>query len=507
VDYLRQTIAPVDLAASYPYATFSVIDPPVLVAAAVLVAITGLVFGVGRRYPYLPVGWLWFLGTLVPVIGLIQVGQQPRADRYTYVPHIGLFVAMVWAVADWLAGATTNVRASLAAVLIAAAALGTNWQSRFWESNVALWTRAVAVAGEGKHTYAELMLGGTLAAPGRATPAAVVFGIDPNDAANALPYLQRAVAGNPNIVLGQRWLGICLAAMGRREEALAPLLQAIKLDPEHADTRRWVASLLFERGRIEEAVEQLAKAGEGPLARVRVGQQLLRAWQVAEARDQFDRALSDDPNSAEARLGLGVCDLYAGKVAEAEANLQEAIRLDPKLAEAHAHLGAIAAHAGRWSDAVAAYEKAAAIEPNLPPAQSGLGMALTGAGKTAEGKARYLEAIRLDPNWPSGIAESVWPQVAGPTAVTGTIEAWAKARQACEMTDYQDPRAVAALAAVMAAEGKFAEAEELGRKAAVRAEELIPKAPNPNTRQLLEDLARRIRSQLDRYRAGKSLKE
>jgi tetratricopeptide (TPR) repeat protein len=506
VDYLRQTIAPVDLAGYYPYATFAPTDPPVLLAAAVLLAVTGLVVGVGRRLPYLPVGWLWFLGTLVPVIGIVQVGSQARADRYTYIPHVGLLTAAVWGAADLLAGASANARTAVAGVVVAAAALGTTWQTRFWESSVALWSRSLDVTPNG-NVVGDLTLGGTLASRSRPDGAPPVFGIDPADARLALPYLQRAVAADPNQVKGQRWLGICLAAVGEREKALAPLLAAVKLDPDHADTRRWVASLLFERGRVEDAVAQLSKAGEGAKARVRVGQQMLRAWQVPQARDQFDRAAAEDPASAEARLGLGLCALYAGKVADAEAALQEAARLDPKLAAAHAYVGAIHAHAGRWADAVAAYEKAVEAEPELPAAQSGLGMALLGAGKTADGRKRYAEAVRLDPTWPSGIAEGVWPQVAGPTAVAGTVDAWARARQACEMTDYLDARAVAALAAVMAAEGKFKEAEDLGRKAAVRIEELIPRAPSDEGRKGLEEYARHIRAQLDRYKAGKSLKD
>ena len=501
VDYLRQTLAPVDLGIFYPYSHIALTDPQVVTAAGVLFAFTGLAVAFGKRYPYLPVGWLWFVGTLVPVVGLVQIGMQARADRYTYVPHIGLFVAAVWGVNEALGRATANTKAVVAGVVLLLAAAGTYWQTGFWKTSEAAWARAVAVTSGGGNAVAEMNLGGAMIAPQRPPGQVVTFaGIDPAKAAEAVPHFAAAVKLDPKLAVAQRWLGVALTATGRKDEALAPMLEAARLDPADLDTRRYVAALLFERGRIEESVEHLT-AAEAPHpdavpARVQVGKKLLDAWKIDDARDQFDRAVAESPTSAEARLGLGISSLYAGKVADAEAALREAVRLNPKLGEAHAYLGAIAAHAGRWPDAVAAYEKAAEAEPNRPPAQSGLGMALTGAGRKDEGRARYLEAARLDPSWPVGIVLGVWPQVDGPTAVPGMIDAWAKARQGCEMTEYKDPRAVAALAAVRAAEGNFKEAEELGRKAALEAERLNQPA-----------MAKVFRAQLDRYRAGKALRD
>ncbi|MBN9117619.1 MAG: hypothetical protein J0I06_00345, partial [Planctomycetes bacterium] len=158
-DYLRQTAWPTDLAAFYPLPK----DPPPVARTAALalglLGLTAAAVALGRRAPYLLFGWLWFLGTFVPMIGIVHVGEQSHADRYTYIPHVGLFVALVWGAAD-LAGRLripVGARCAAVAVLVAALAVATRQQLGHWRDGGALWGRVLAVDPD--NNFARVSLG------------------------------------------------------------------------------------------------------------------------------------------------------------------------------------------------------------------------------------------------------------------------------------------------------------------------------------------------------------
>ena len=237
VIYLGKTLVPRNLSVFYPMPTEF---PPWRVAGAglLLAALTMLAILAFRRAPYLTVGWLWYLGTLVPVIGLIQVGGQAYADRYTYLPSIGLFLIAAWAVP---AGRAT-IGIGMAALLVLAA--GTRMQLRHWVDSEALFRRAIAVT-EGNY-LAHLSLAQVLAEDG--------------DRTESMEHFRAALAIRPGMWQTHASLGNTLRDWGRPAEALPYLRNAVRLRPHEGKLRYGLALALEDLGRTEEAIAELRKA-------------------------------------------------------------------------------------------------------------------------------------------------------------------------------------------------------------------------------------------------------
>lgn len=286
--YLFKTIWPAHLAAYYPHPGYG---PPdylptsgfyrlAIAAAAALLLITLGVLRFGRSHRYLAVGWLWFLGTLVPVIGLVQVGMQGMADRYSYVPSIGLFIMIAWGVPDMLSRMPSRrlwLDASATAAVAACFAL--TWlQVGYWRDGVTLYTHSIAVTEN--NARAQGLLAVALARAGRTTEAVDVFraalASDPgssqlrNHLAGALTnlgrydeagqYFRESIAIKPEVVSTHFNYGNCLAGQRKLDEAIAEYRTAIRLDPSSAKAYNNLANLLVEQGRVDEAAEHYKTA-------------------------------------------------------------------------------------------------------------------------------------------------------------------------------------------------------------------------------------------------------
>lgn len=222
--YAAQTFVPVGLSPYYPY-RFQIPLWQVGLTAAALAAVTAGVWLLGRRNRAVAVGWLWFLGTLVPVCGLLPVGAQARADRYTYLPSIGLLIAVVWAIPPrWLERPRRLAALLLAGSLLALGAI-THRQIGYWRDSVTLFRHAIAVSGPSLLTVTNLA--GGLAAQGRH--------------AEAEPEFRRAIALAPREAALRRELGLTLLALDRPRDALHELETALRLDPEDPVTQRAAA--------------------------------------------------------------------------------------------------------------------------------------------------------------------------------------------------------------------------------------------------------------------------
>jgi Flp pilus assembly protein TadD len=314
VGYLWEMVWPLHLAVHYPHPGSGVSVPAVLGAGLFLAVVTGLVLGPGRRWPYLAVGWLWFLGTLVPVIGVVQVGPQAMADRYTYVPLIGIFLLLTWGVSDlalaWSVPRSTLVAAT-ALILVACVAL--TWtQVGYWKSNQDLWAHAVRV--NEKNGRAHLNLGCCFHEAGRFADAEREF--------------KKAVAFNPKEVLSHHNLALVFIATGQYAEAEAQLQEVIALDPKNAFPHSDLGIVLQHFGRFE------------------------------EARAEYCRAIALDPHYALAHYNLAVVLLELRQVDEALAQLREAISLDPGNPQYHKSLGKLLQALDRLEEALPAYQKA-----------------------------------------------------------------------------------------------------------------------------------------------------
>jgi len=282
VDYLRQTFWPVNLAVFYPWDAARIHLASVGIAAAILAAISLIVFLVRRRgYPV--TGWLWFLVMLGPVIGIVQVGNQAHADRYTYLPQIGVVLMVTWGIAE-LAGRSRALRVVFAGLALAAL-VPLTWMARaqtsFWRDSEQLWSHALAITTD--NTVAEENLGEGLYQHGKIDEALFHFDkalrIEPNDAIahgalgaillripqqqkEAVAHLQRSVEIYPDQPAVQSSLGVALLEAGNAEESFKHLQKAIALDPTDSDAHYNMGNTLLHLMKPKEAVAEYERAFE-----------------------------------------------------------------------------------------------------------------------------------------------------------------------------------------------------------------------------------------------------
>jgi Tfp pilus assembly protein PilF len=312
--YLGKMLWPTHLAVYYLHPGAAVPIAGALAAGALLLVITVLALAWGRRRPYLTVGWLWYLGTLVPVIGLVQVGGQALADRYTYIPLIGIFLALTWGAADLAAAwhLPQSASAAGAALVLSACGVLTWLQVGHWRSSLHLWEHAVAVTeGNG---LAHLNLGACYYEQGRLS--------------DARRELERAVALGPGRADPHARLATVLADLGRWQQAADEYRRAIDLDPKAAWPHVNLGGAFLELGRPEEALAEFRKAGD------------------------LDPAYAPSPG----QLGAALAEL--GRAKEAIAEYRRAIDLDPADAAPHSNLGMLLQTQGRLDEAMAEYRRA-----------------------------------------------------------------------------------------------------------------------------------------------------
>jgi tetratricopeptide (TPR) repeat protein len=331
--YLRKAVWPDDLAAFYPHPLGR---PPLhlLGAALVLGLLTWLCLRSRRQRPYLAVGWLWFLGTLVPVLGLVQVGAQALADRYTYVPLVGLFIAVSWGAAD-LAAHSPAARRAVAAVglaALAACAAGTSLQLAYWRDSGTLWERDLAVAG-------------------------------PSPAAHTN-------------------LGLYLRSWAREQEALHHFQEAVRLGPGYAFVHFNLTRVLEKRGRLREAEEHYREVvrldPQFALALLNLAGLEARRGRWQEALGHLDQVLGQEPGNALAHHNCAVILEQQGGAGEALAHYREAVRLAPRWPRAHYSLGTSLGSQGRLDEAIPPLEEAVRLNARYVEARENLGRAYEG---------------------------------------------------------------------------------------------------------------------------------
>jgi tetratricopeptide (TPR) repeat protein len=343
INYVWNTVWPAGLAAFYPLPT-TVRWAPVIGSAVLLAALTFAVLRAWRKLPYLAVGWLWFLGTLVPVIGFVRFGAQARADRYMYLPMLGLLVAGIWGMAElaerWRV--PRRVSGAVAVAIVIACVVATRVQAESWRNSAALWQHALAVTTGNSRAHANL--GATWAALGRQADAAAEY--------------RAALAIEPALPQAHNNLGLALVALGNREEAIAHYRQAIALMPTYAGAHNNLGSALMQDGKLDDAIAH------------------------------YGDAVRSRPDDAEFRNNLGAALATQGHLPEATREFREAVRLAPLRAEFHFSLGLACAQQGSDAEAIQEFRTALRLDPSHAAARralSELETPSTGRGRSGRG--------------------------------------------------------------------------------------------------------------------------
>lgn len=326
--YVTQIFWPANLAAFYPYPRHGVDTLPLIAASILLILITAAAMRWRRRAPWIAVGWLWYLIMLAPVLGLIQAGEVARSDRYTYLPHIGLYLALAWTAGSWCAGHAERrvVAGTLGVMMIAVAAFIAFRQTGFWKDSETLWNRALACTTN--NDTAHYNLGTARLQKGK---------LD-----EAIAHYKKTLGINPGYVDAHINLGRAFLQKGKPEEAIAWYRKALDARPRFAEAHFNLGIVYAQKGQVDDAVAE------------------------------YQQALGINPGYFDARNNLGSVLLQAGNIDDAIVHYEEALRIDHGSAKAHNNLATALAQKGRLADAIVHFQKVLEIDPGHAKAQNGL---------------------------------------------------------------------------------------------------------------------------------------
>ncbi len=387
VIYLAKTVWPTGLAVFYPHPVWR---PAWQVAGAALVLAVITLFCLARirRQPYLITGWLWYIGTLVPVIELVQAGKFSHADRYTYIPSIGLYIMAAWGAAD-LAGAWRMPKRALAAAAAAATAayaLCAAVQTSHWRDSGTLFRHAIAAGWESGLAHNNLGFH--------------LFEQGANDG-EVEARLRRALELDPAETNALNNLGMLQIRKGNRAEALALLTRALSLKSDHVNALTNLGNLLTLEGRHGEARECLDKAlGKNPNnvnALVNLGVLHMTLGENGEARRRLERALELSPGNVNALINLGKIATGEKRFGDANALLDRALKLKADDINALVNLGVLRMAENRRDEAAAFFEKARGLDPKSHAAAHNLGVIAMDRGRNGEAGEFFEKALELEP--------------------------------------------------------------------------------------------------------------
>jgi tetratricopeptide (TPR) repeat protein len=528
VAYLGQMFWPSGLAVLYPFTAGDFGVSKVLLSVVLLAGITAGVFVLRRRCPCILTGWLWYLIMLAPVIGIVRVGSQARADRYTYLPQIGLYVLLTWALAELCAGWRHRrvVLGGGSIIILVALILCARAQTAYWRNSESLWTHTLACTSD--NLMAHNNLGAVLLQKGRVDEAITHFQtalqINPGCASahynfgmallkkgrvdEAMVHFQTALQINPDYAEAHNNFGIALLRMNNVDEAMVHFQKALEITPDYADAHNNLGSALLQKGKVDEAITQFQTAlqikPDSAEACYNLGNALFQKNNVDEAIIHYQKALQIKPDYADAHNNLGNALLQKGRVDEAMVHLQTALQIKPDSAEACYNLGNALLQMGKVDEAIIHYQKALQIKPDYADAHNNLGSALLQKGKVGEamvhfqtalqinpdsaeacynlgnvllqkGKVdeaitHYQKALQIKPDFPAVLNDLAWLLATCPDAhLRDGVQAVQYAGRACELTHYGVTLFVGTLAAAYAEAGRYDDAMAAAQKACVLA--------------------------------------
>lgn len=362
VRYLLKLVWPQKLAIFYPHPGNAIPLLQCLSAGVLLIVISILVIRFYRQRPFLLFGWFWYLGTLVPVIGILQVGIQSMADRYTYLPSIGVFILLVWSIPEHLFRVyRTRLFLSAAAIFVVICLSVTSWfQLSYWEDTEKIFRHALRVT---RNNYvAHCNLGNAMLKQERLEEAAAEY--------------RKALNIWPDYPDAHNNLGLIHAKKGNIEEAMAHYRRAIHIDPQHILAQLNLADALAKSGRLDEAISRyralLTVHPDNGMAHNTIGVALVEAGEMADAANHFRQAIALCHDCPEPRNNLGRALTLTGRFDLAIGYLHKAISIRPGYAEAYNNLGLLYLNVGALDEAIRSFESALMVRPDYAKAQTNL---------------------------------------------------------------------------------------------------------------------------------------
>lgn len=354
VSYIYKMIWPNKLAVLYPYPEIIPVWQ-VVGACLLLLCVSVLVVQAAQRRPYLLVGWLWYLGTLVPVIGLVQVGVQSMADRYAYVPLIGLFIIAAMGARDVLARCRygRTIFAITASLLFLTLIISTRNQVYFWRNSITLFEHTLKVTLNNSRIHNNL--GFTLVRQGKIQ--------------EAINHYTEALRIDPYFAIAHYNLGIALTMQGNIQEAIGHYTRALQINPNYAAAHNKLGILLANQGKYQEAINHFAEAlrvkPNSVELHINLGNSLVEMGKIDESIAYYTEALRINDHHFGAHYKLGNALIRQGKIQEAITHYARSLEIKPDFAEAHFNLGLASFMIGDISSAIQEYQILKTINPDL----------------------------------------------------------------------------------------------------------------------------------------------
>jgi tetratricopeptide (TPR) repeat protein len=484
--YIWQLIWPVNLTVYYPHHHLPFWE--IALAVMLLITITVVAAAWPRKYPYFITGWLWYLVMLVPVIGVIQVGSQAHADRYTYLPQIGLCFALTWMVADLLR--TWRSRRAIlgagATITIVALALSAWQQTSYWHDSESLWAHTLAV--NSNNDIAHNNVGNAALQKGQ---------ID-----EAILHYQRVLETRPGYTETNRRnayynLGNALLRKNKIDEAIANYRKALEGHSEYEpEAHNGLGIALLRKGEVDEAIFHFEKfvqlRPDHAEAYYNLGNALLQKGLVDDAVAHYEKALKLNPILAKAESNLGNALLHKGQIDEAIGHLQKAVELDPNNVVTESNFGYALLQKGRVEESFTHLQRALEVDPDYIAAHFNLANTLLQMGRVDEAVSHLQKVITVDPNDPEAQRNMAWVLATWPEArIRDGAKAVELAERANQLTESRNPIIGATLAAAYAETGRFPDA--------IRTAEAALQLAADSGNVALTEL---IRAQIELYRSG-----
>jgi tetratricopeptide (TPR) repeat protein len=412
--YVGKMFYPTDLAVLYPHPGKW---PSWQIALAILFCglVTAGAVSIGRKRPYVFSGWFWFVGILVPVIGLVQAGPQAMADRFTYLPSLGLTMLVVWAVAGLAPHLPFGKpgAAALGGIATVACLVITHIQLGYWKNSIMLFEHTLAVTTN--NDIAHYNLGEALSSR--------------NYLKESIPHYEEAIRLNPKSDDAWNNLGVVYARLGQRDKAAEYYRKTMEINPNYVAAHFNYGLIHYFQQRMNEALAQ------------------------------FNETLRLAPDHHQARTWIGRIFAEQGRPDEARQNFLQALELNPRSADAHYELGVLRMNEGETAAAIQHFQKVIQLKPDYVAVYGKLGLALASSHQPAEAIAQYRRALSFEPDAIEPLNNLAWLLATDPhPAVRNGGEAVELASRACLVTSNQIPYLIGTLAAAYAEAARFEDA-------------------------------------------------